>query len=387
MLNTFHDNLTRWGPTYLRCYYKVHNDALQMDSDYKWAVNNDGSYYKLYGFEVINKTLSMTGMFYTETRNKEMQSVCAETLKKDKINHPVSMISAADNSSSFNQEIWSFYQPAAHKKFERIIAFGDSLSDTGNMYNASLWSMPNRKNWFLGRFTDGKVWVEYLSENLDTPLHNWATGGAGADEYKHMIPGVLQQTESWKDYISHDFGYAADKTLFTMLIGGNDIVQYNISVDSIIKHQKQALETLIKNGAKNILVLNLPDVSKAPIFSVRTDSQKISNEVLDYNKRIMNVVETIKTEYGSSINIKLFDLFSLFNDLRSQPQKYGFRVVDQSCLNMNSIEPPAFSANPAVRPECTNPKEYLFWDTLHPTTAAHKKLADFVTQFINASFH
>ncbi len=60
----------------------------------------------------------------------------------------------------------------AHPTFSRIVVFGDSLSDTGN----------------AGRFSNGRVWVEFLADRYGFALKpsrmggsNYAVGGARLD--------------------------------------------------------------------------------------------------------------------------------------------------------------------------------------------------------------
>lgn len=387
--STYSENFLRWADTYVKCHYRTHTNAKRMESTYQWALDASGGYYKIYGFWVSNNIISTTDMFFTETNHHELQQICKNTLTQKNIKSQLVMISAGNNDNSYNHAIWNFNQPITAGKFDRLISLGDSLSDTENMYNGSSWTIPNSKYWFLGRFSNGKVWVEYLSESLNIPLHNWSTGGAAADtviDNLYIVPGVLQQAKSWENYTRHDFNYSPNKTLFTMLIGGNDLIQYKIPVDTIIENQKKSLEILIKNGAKNILVLNLPDVSKAPIFSGRSDVQKIKSEVLSYNEKIKRVVSTIKTEYGSNLKIKLFDFYALFDDLLARPQYYGFKNVNDSCVSTSGIEPKDFFSDATFLEECTDPTEYIFWDKLHPTTDAHRTLSDYVRKFIEQNF-
>jgi len=382
---TFPDNYMHWASTYIRCHYQIHNDAIRMDSDYKWGVQEDGNYYQLPGFWWTNGLMGWGSMFYTDLSHDELKSICLNTFKQANIAQPPIMISAANNSLSFNHEIWNINQPDKGPGIDRIVSFGDSLSDTRNMFNGSLWKLPNRKSWFLGRFTNGKVWVEYLSGLLNLPLYNWATGGAAADSY-FIIPGLLQQVESWLAYTEQDFNYRPEKTLFTILIGGNDIVQYGREIDDIISHQEQALKLLAKSGAREILILNLPDVSKSPIFKKRNDAEDIRGKVNLYNNKLIHIVDTLKNEYGSNLKIKIFDFHALFNDLLSRSDFYGFENIDESCLNIDSIEPMAFFSETALHRHCTAPEKYVFWDMLHPSTQAHQKLANFVSDFVMKSF-
>ena len=47
-----------------------------------------------------------------------------------------------------------------------IVVFGDSLSDTGNLYLASGKTTPPSPPYFLGWFSNGPLWVERLASRL-----------------------------------------------------------------------------------------------------------------------------------------------------------------------------------------------------------------------------
>jgi phospholipase/lecithinase/hemolysin len=59
--------------------------------------------------------------------------------------------------------------------------------------------------------------------------------------------------------------------------------------------------------------------------------------------------------------VTYFDTFGFMHLVVSNPGAFGFTDVTDPCLV--GITP------------CSNPNQYLFWDTLHPTTAADALLA------------
>src|SRR4051812_8541313 len=71
--------------------------------------------------------------------------------------------------------------PASAGQFTKLVVLGDSLSDTGNLFAATGGAIPPSP-YYLGRFSNGPVWVEYLAEALDVPFEDYAYGGAKTDE-------------------------------------------------------------------------------------------------------------------------------------------------------------------------------------------------------------
>src|ERR1035441_9762115 len=63
--------------------------------------------------------------------------------------------------------------------YTAVIAYGDSLSDNGNLFAAT--GQPPAPYW-NGRFSNGPVTVEYLANSLHSPLLDFAWGGATTGE-------------------------------------------------------------------------------------------------------------------------------------------------------------------------------------------------------------
>src|SRR5688500_1429325 len=76
--------------------------------------------------------------------------------------------------------------PAAAQPVDRIVAFGDSLADTGNALQLLLSSPltpPATKAQLqqlypTGRFSGGSNYIDTLSQLLNAPVINYAVGGA-----------------------------------------------------------------------------------------------------------------------------------------------------------------------------------------------------------------
>ncbi|WP_241499247.1 SGNH/GDSL hydrolase family protein [Chromobacterium sphagni] len=370
--------------TYLRCYYRTGSGNTQPTTDYVWGLNpSSGDYYRLNGHWWSSSILDWKNMFYSDATQDALRSICQGTLAKKGINQAPAMVFAADNAMSFNYTVWTNDVAGQGGGINKIIAFGDSLSDNQNVFNASQWTLPNRNSWYIGHFSNGPVWVEYLAARLQLPMYNWAIGGAGVSTQKLVIPGVVQQVQSWQQYMQQAPNYNPATTLFTMWIGGNDLVNYGSTPDKVIAGQQQALTSLIGAGARNILLLKLPDVSRAPVYQLKGGASTVAAQVLDYNQKLDALAASLQQQYG--VNIRVFDSYALFNDVLTNPAKYQVANTTQSCLNINTDSALNYMQSQSPRSNCGNADSFVFWDTLHPTTHTHMLLGNAVADFLNAS--
>ncbi|KAG2498360.1 hypothetical protein HYH03_003619 [Edaphochlamys debaryana] len=75
----------------------------------------------------------------------------------------------------------------------RVVVFGDSLSDTGNVFALTGGSLPSGRHYWRGHFADGPVWPDALSAGLDAaldPAPGSFPGGGGASESRGSVEGL-----------------------------------------------------------------------------------------------------------------------------------------------------------------------------------------------------
>ncbi|WP_253272422.1 SGNH/GDSL hydrolase family protein, partial [Chromobacterium subtsugae] len=320
--------------TYLRCYYRKSPAANQPQTDYVWATDpSSGDYYRVNGYWWSGSFVALKNMFYSDTSQDTLRSVCQQTLAKQGVNRPLALFAAANNVMSYNHTIWTLDSASQGNAINRMVVFGDSLSDTQNMYGASQWRLPVASSWYVGRFSNGRVWVEHLADQLKLPFYNWAIGGSAADSHL-VVPGLLQQVDSWAQYMQKAPGYRPENTLFTMLIGGNDLLNYGRAVDQVIADQGKALDKIIAAGGRNIVVLTLPDLSRTPSGSAGGKAAQLAQQVKDYNAKLATLVANLKQKHGAALKLSLFDAYGMFNDLLTNPAKYQVSNTTQPCLNV-----------------------------------------------------
>jgi phospholipase/lecithinase/hemolysin len=250
--------------------------------------------------------------------------------------------------------VLGFPNAVSAENFNQIYVFGDSLSDVGNVLEATNGQYPPNPPYFQGRYSNGPVWADYLASKLklkSSTETNFAYGGATTGNSRQITPGLLAQIESFKATHSS----ANPKALYVVWAGANDYLR-----DSTvpINNLAIAVKSLSAAGAKNIVVVNLPDLGKLP--GTRTTQRSASLNVLTkkHNSGLAASLNGLRQQLNSDIKITYLDVNSLYNQVTKNPKKFGFTNVTNACISRAKI--------------CNNPNEYLFWDSIHPTTAAHK---------------
>ena len=276
--------------------------------------------------------------------------------------------------------IWS--SPATAARFSQIYAFGDSLTDTGNVFTATGMRFPPPP-YFEGRFSNGPVWVEVLAENLGVEVESSAFGGATTGTNNTLdttlpglpLPGLQQEIAQFLDRNS-----AADpNALYTIWAGANDYLPTNSSFtpynipDISLSNLEIAVNSLVDIGARNLIVLNLPDLGALPKtqglnsdgfcppgLDAVDDADCLNELTASHNDGLSSLF----TAYTPGVEITVIDVNSLFDNVISNPGQFGFTNVTEACLNIS-----AFSL-------CSNPDEYFFWDEQHPTGKGHRLVGE-----------
>ncbi|MEH2067006.1 MAG: SGNH/GDSL hydrolase family protein [Nostoc sp.] len=262
---------------------------------------------------------------------------------------------------------------------DEIYVFGDSLSDTGNVFNTTGKIIPPSPTYFNGRFSNGPIWVEYLASDLGlkfNPNTNFAYGGATTGSKNigiPSLPGLQQQINSFTSANPS----ANPKGLYIIWVGVNDYLDYFFgeipNTTQTVNNLSVAMTSLAAVGAKNFLVVNLPDLGKFPVTGGNNqDSELLSRFTSAYNSSLTANLNFLSQQLSPDINIIPLDVNSLFNRIIAAPGEFGFTNVTESCIGNLSVVP----INIPKQPVACIPDKFLFWDQIHPTTAAHKLIGE-----------
>jgi phospholipase/lecithinase/hemolysin len=134
----------------------------------------------------------------------------------------------------------------------------------------------------------------------------------------------------------------------------------------------KATQTLIRAGAKHLMVVNLPSLGKLPNASQDSTISDALNALTNaHNALLATALQALDQSIGSDGKITLFDVDALFKQVLADPQKFGFTNVTD--------------AEMAVLADLRGYTEkFFFWDAVHPTTIAHLLLAKTAVSLLTA---
>lgn len=290
------------------------------------------------------------------------------------------------------------------KKFSQIIVFGDGLNDMGRWGKLTNYQYPPAAHGFLeSRWTNGKVWVEYFADSLGLPLsleNNFAMGGATTGLYNINEPlkaalhldektplwGMLAQVQTYLATKTN----IDDKTLFVLWAGGHDIGNYleygqpDLTQYPPAANYKQAIELLVKAGAKNIFVGTMPDIGYSSGY-FGTDKQAKASELCQNLNKGLDEIE--KTYQNTDVRFYKFDGAKVFTKIGMNPSEYGIKYTD-AYLPMDIINfmKPLEKTNVIVpnKEKGLNPDEFMNWWAVSASAKVHRILAEEAVKFIHS---
>lgn len=265
---------------------------------------------------------------------------------------------------------------AAVASYSQVHFFGDSLTDTGNLYISS--GIPVSPPYYNGGFSNGPLWSETFANSLgfaSTPTvlggNNFAWAGATVVDYGRPQPEIPQQLGM---YLGATGGVADPNALYVVMGGGNDINDAGgnpATAAANIMAAANAVNDMVNSlyfaGARNILVGNLPDIGLTPRAIAGGPAVVAGATALSqlFNAKLSSLL-AITEAANTGLDIDLLDMYALLTDAVASPEAYGFSNVTSACKEGELGLPGAV---------CSDPDTYLFWDSFHPSARAHDLIA------------
>ena len=267
-------------------------------------------------------------------------------------------------------------------RFEHVVAFGDSYTDTGNVYKVSRGTWPKSPPYYRGRYSNGPNWVDQLKLFGVT---SYAYGGATTDNnfvqgYAKFgsipVPGVRQQIGIYVDGTKlNKINFA--RTLYILWAGGNDFVNKpTLTPPAIVASLLNGVKDLLAVGAKHILVFNA-----LPAQSIPASQGLAPSPVLSYLTGLFNTALTAELaviqQNNTQASVNIFDINSLASKIIGRNTSYFTNTVSNCWNSVNAT---------TIIKLCSNPEKYVFLDLQHFTSRVGELIADAVRQFLLTSF-
>jgi len=263
---------------------------------------------------------------------------------------------------------------ASATAYSNMYVFGDSLSDTGNVFALTGGAYPAAP-YSNGRFSNGPTYAQDLAGSLGLPSAagpsllggtNYAFGGATAAPGSN-ISSFATDLGTQVSMFRALPGAADSNALYVLWAGANDLRANPTpsGVGNALTGLSGAVQGLYAEGARNFLVLNLPNLGLTPESVAQGSSfaAAATAGAAGFDAYLTPILASLSALPGS--NIRSLDTFALFTNVVNNPGAYGLSNVTTPCISTGTA--------------CA---DYLFWDTIHPTAAGHSIIANAAYQVL-----
>ncbi|KAL4378072.1 hypothetical protein GQ457_02G021920 [Hibiscus cannabinus] len=296
----------------------------------------------------------------------------------------------------------------AKPKFPAIIIFGDSSVDPGNNNYINTFFKANLTPYgtnFPGHLPTGRTGVSF------------ASAGSGYDDLTTTLSNVItvsRQVEMFGSYIDKLKGIVGDeeaksiiaKALVLISAGTNDVIfnffdiptrRLEFNFDGYTGFLLQRLEDLVEEiydlGCRKIIVVGLPPIGCLPFQMTlgfenprnRHCLEDQNSDARSYNKKLVRLLPEIQAELPRS-KLVYADAYQPLMDMINHPEQYeeltaGIAETSVGCCGSGILVRLSLICN-RMSPVCRNPREYVFWDSVHPTQLVYRQLANYVVKEI-----
>jgi outer membrane lipase/esterase len=266
----------------------------------------------------------------------------------------------------------------------RVITFGDSLSDNGNLFGLIGTPPPP---YFGGRFSNGITWTEIISGGSQgqpfltgntTGNVNLAFGGARTDTAVALPPGIPDQVVVYRAL----GGLFSRNDLVTVLGGANNIFQAPpaTGVPGLVAAATGAandvgttVNQIAGFGAGTILVGNLPNLGITPAYSGNPLTAGAGTLATNTFNQQLTTRLALAAAANPGANIILMDLNAAFAAIVANPTAFGLTNTTQQCVQVLAC----------VTGSTATQNQFLFWDSVHPTARGHQLTALYAALLVN----
>ncbi|CAF1021106.1 unnamed protein product [Adineta steineri] len=240
--------------------------------------------------------------------------------------------------------------------FTTVVSFGDSNTDTGNVYKLTNYSWPLVPPYFRGRLLNGPTWVERLGisklidyAHMGSTIDDKVVQGWGIINLQ-PVPGVRQQIEIHLNNTRRNT-INVHQTMYIIWAGLNDYYfNQTINPSTIATSLLNVIKDLVTMGAMHILVFNQPPLQSYPFIHIMDQNLYFTAFTIQLNANLSMGVTKFRHD-NPKISLNVFDLYSLISKIITNGSAYLFKNTVDPCWNI--------TINGTVLHQCVDPTSYF----------------------------
>jgi uncharacterized protein YhjY with autotransporter beta-barrel domain/phospholipase/lecithinase/hemolysin len=287
--------------------------------------------------------------------------------------------------------------PASAQRVDRIVAFGDSYADDGNLFE--LLGIPRPAPYPTGRFSGGTNFVDTMAQILQVPVDNFAIGGAFTGNGNINGPGIPGFVTEYNSFLAGGGPAAFPRVngkfgandLAVISVGGNDARAYERSLglnptaaqisgliagvptqaNARVVEAMTGVNALVGAGARNITFLvgdvgRLPEVRGLPVAAVGTAYANAFNAGLQ---------KSLSVTASNGVIVNYLDLSQIGNVVENNLAAFGLTSAG-ACPGQACVVDAGFA------------NQYLFYvDQVHLTSAGFAIVGQYAVRQLEAPLH
>ncbi|MBU6959939.1 autotransporter domain-containing protein [Pseudomonas sp. CVAP len=299
---------------------------------------------------------------------------------------------------------------AAPAPYTKFIVFGDSLNDAGQFTDtggpagaterftnrvgptykdgngevraANSTQLLGGKLGFSPDQTAASTSAARASQGLPDG-NNWAVGGYRTDEILDSITTTSDTGERSRPGYLRSNGFRADpNALYYLSGGGNDFLQGRVTsldqASAAADRLVSSVQTLQQAGAKYIMVWLLPDIGLTPAINGSPLQAFTSQLSAQFNTELVSQLQHVNAEV-IPLNIPV-----LLNEAFANPAQFGLATDQNLTATCFSGDSCTENARYGINSATPDPTKLIYNDSVHPTEAGQRLIADYAFSILAA---
>ncbi|KAM0791076.1 hypothetical protein ACM66B_004367 [Microbotryomycetes sp. NB124-2] len=298
--------------------------------------------------------------------------------------------------------------------YSAVVAVGASYTDNAHSRDKKYADSLRQYypfNKYGGRYTNGPVAVEYMTQNWTKPALKQSKAGVALIDYAYGgsvvnngLAGTWAKSPAANDQVKQ---YLSDASAGSIKLGTGRVLHYfNSGINPVAQIWSNALDqkmsyAAVYNAKRNVtanvksmidtitavatssklasqirgvdtLIVGIPPLETVPTYQyqlpknmTQVDRKKalavLGQLASQYNDALAAFALELKTQ--TSGRVFFYDMAKLWRSMTASPSTYGLKQTFNACYDSSTGK------------VCSNPDEYLYFDTLHPTTKVMKIMA------------